>query len=182
MWGVNATILPEVVAVPPDSVDCITASEVRGRALASCLMALRGQGLSQIEAFAFADAYGVWDHLTFEENQFILTDEPTGDEMLQAAWRYERLWVHLWALGRVRHLAFTDTQVDSAKALEVCVAEVALADHASLALREHKELLDAADIAWCERAIVRATTTPMQPGVVHERAAAFDEIVYGWPS
>ena len=186
MWGVNATIPIEVVAVPADSLTVADVATVRGRALTHCLLALRGQGLSQLEAFAFADAYAVWDHLTFDENQFILSEEPTGDAMLQAAWRYERLWVLLWAFGSVRHLAFSDAEIDSAKAIETCVAEVALVSPASsehpagLQLRESKELLDAADVAWCSQVVTRASTTPMLPGVVHERAAAFDELLPGW--
>lgn len=182
MWGVNATIPVEVLAVPAEPTSVASVAIVRGRALANCVVALRGQGLSQIEAFAFADAYRVWDHLTFEENQFLLTEEPGGDEMLQAAWRYERLWVQLWALHRVRHLVFADTQVDSAGAIETCISDVALVDESELRLRETKELLDAADIAWCATVVSLAASTPMQSGVVHERSAAFHEIIPGWRS
>ncbi len=180
MWAVNATIPIDVVAVPCEPIDVATVATVRGRVLANCVLALRGQGLSQLESFAFADAYQVWDHLTFEENQFLLTEEPGGDEMLQAAWRYERLWVQLWALNKVRHLGFSDTQVDTAKAIEMCVSEVALLQPSALLLREPKELLDAADVAWCASVVARAATTPMQPDVVHERAMGFDEIIPGW--
>ncbi len=182
MWGVPATIPTDVLAVPCEPLAFASAAAVRGRALANCVMALRGQGLSQLESFAFADAYHVWEHLTFEENQFLLTEEPLGDEMLQAAWRYERLWVHLWALDRVRHLVFADTQVDTARAIEMCISEVALVRPADLRMREPKELLDAADIAWCASVIERAASTPMQSDVVHERAVAFDEIAPGWRS
>lgn len=180
MWGVNVTIPVEVIPVPSESATMIDAEHAKGRALANCLVALRGQGLSQLEAFAFADAYGVWDHLTFEENQFLLTEEPTGDAMLQSAWRYERLWVLLWSLQVVRHVAFADQEVDTARALELCVSGVALADGQSLQLRSTKELLDAADIAWCAAVVARASSTPMRAGVVYERAAAYDELFPGW--
>jgi Domain of unknown function (DUF4272) len=184
MWGVNATIPIDVLRVPTEGVVTQVASApyVGGRALSSAVLALRGQGLSQLESFAFADAYAVWDHLTVEENDFVLTEEPSGEAMLQAAWSYERLWVHLWALGFVRHLAFSDTQVDTAVAIETCISGLAAAPPESLVLRPMKELLDGADVAWSSASVAKATTTTMHPSVVHERAAAFDELFPGWRS
>jgi Domain of unknown function (DUF4272) len=183
MWGVPAELPLDVLAPPVESSVVIAdVATVRGRALGCCVIALRGQGLSLIETFAFADAYEVWDHFTVAENDFILTEEPTGAQMLQAAWNYERLWVHLWALGLVRHLAFSDTQVDSAAAIETCISGVATVVVDELTLRPVKELLDGADVAVCSAAIVHAAKasgqqTMMNPSVVHERALAFAEVI-----
>jgi hypothetical protein len=182
MWGVSVTIPADVIPVPDDGAVPVSVEQARGRALANCLLALRGQGLSQLEAFAFADAYEVWDHLTFDENQLILTEEPSGDAMLQAAWRYERLWVQLWALGVVRHMAFPDAEVDTSKALELCISRVALTPADSLQLNSRKDLLDAADIAWSAPIVMRAGASSLSAGVVHERAAAYDELFPGWRS
>ncbi len=178
MWGVQAELPVNVLAVPSEAhVIVAEVAAVRGRALACCAMALRGQGLSQLEAFAFADAYEVWDHFTLAEHDFILTEEPGGTDMLQAVWNYERLWVFLWAFGLVRHLAFSDTQVDSSVAIEMCISGVATVPVETLQLRPMKELLDSADVAWCSEAVVRAADTPMHRSVVHERAMAFRELI-----
>jgi hypothetical protein len=178
MWGVEAEVPVAVLAVPSESSSVVAAvTAIRGRALACCAVALRGQGLSQLESFAFADAYEVWDHFTLAEHDFILTEEPSGTDMLQAVWNYERLWVHLWALGLVRHLAFSDTQVDSALAIETCISGLATVPVEKLQLRPVKELLDGADVAWCSAAVVRAAETSMHPSVVHERAVAFRELL-----
>ena len=183
MWGVSAELpLDALAPLVEASAAVADVATVRGRALACCVIALRGQGLSLVETFAFADAYEVWDHFTVEEHDFILTEEPTGAQMLQAAWNYERLWVHLWVLGLVRHLAFSDTQVDSALAIETAISGAATVAVDTLKLRPMKELLDGADVARCSAAVVRAAhamgqATTMNPSVVHERALAFDEVL-----
>jgi hypothetical protein len=181
MWGVSAELDAVPVFVEQDWA-LASAAAIRGRALACCVLALRGQGLSQIEAFAFADAYQVWPHFTLEEDQFILTEEPTGNELLQFAWLYERLWVHMWTLGVVRHLAFADTPVETAMALELCITSVALQPADAMALRDIKDVLDAADIARAEFAISQAAdaqglATTLHPGIVFERSQAFNEFL-----
>jgi Domain of unknown function (DUF4272) len=181
MWGVSAE-LDAVPVVTEDEWGLASVETIRGRALACCVLALRGQGLSQIEAFAFADAYQVWPHFTLEEDQFILTEEPTGNELLQFAWLYERLWVHLWTLGVVRHLAFADTPVETATALELCISAVALLPAEALSVRDIKAVLDAADVARAEHAIsqaadVQGLATALHPGIVFERSQAFGEVL-----
>jgi hypothetical protein len=180
MWGVDVDVPPSALAVMGEADVLLPAVDaVRGRALATGLVALRGQGLSMSESFAFADAYEVWDHLSNDEHDFVLTEEPTGQELLQYAWRYERCQIHLWALGLVRHLPFLDTQVDSAVLLETLITKLATADPSTLTLRTPKELLDGADVAWCAGLVVRSNPgiTAMHPSVVHERTVAFDELL-----
>jgi hypothetical protein len=180
MWGVDVDVPPSALAVMGET-DVLGPSveAVRGRALATGLVALRGQGLSLTECFAFADAYEVWDHLSHDEHDFVLTEEPTGEALLQYAWRYERCQIHLWALQLVRHLPFSDTQVDSASLLETLITKLATAEPSTLSMRTPKELLDGADVAWCAGLVVRSNPgiTAMHPSVVHERAVAFDELL-----
>lgn len=173
MWAVPLTAEPAPVVVSA-SVALRTAVEVRGRVLAASLCALKGQGLSQHEVFAMADALSVWDALTLAENDFVLDPAPPSSELVQAAWRFEAVNILLWALGPVRHLAFPDAVVDSG-ALTAAVLQFASADPRGL--RDEKELLDAADVALRLRLLSRAVQPPpagMLAGVVHERALAFD--------
>lgn len=149
---------------------------VVGRLLALTVVGLKGQGLTQAEAFAFADAYGVWDALNPSEHDFVLDPSPLRHDVVQAAWRFEGVWVLLWSLGHVRHLAFPDRPCDSGRALELVVAHARDADPS---VRPVKDLLDAADVhdrlaRLC--AVARAQGMPapsgLDQGVVHERDLA----------
>jgi hypothetical protein len=178
LWNVPAAIPVEVFPVPmSQSFDIAHPATIRGRAMACVLIALRGQGLSQLETFAFADAYDVWPHLTVEEHDFVLTEEPSGDALLQHAWAYERAWVLMWAIHQVQHLAFADTPVDTSQVVETLISKVATVDASQFGYRLPKELYDAADIAWCAEIVAANAATSMNPSVVHERAQAFREVL-----
>jgi hypothetical protein len=178
MWTVHAdvTAVPVILAATA-SIRPLAA--VVGRAKALGLCALKGQGLTQHEAFAFADAFDVWDHLTLAENDFVLDPAPAPHDLVQHAWRIEGLWVLEWALGLARHLAFPDAGVDGAVAIERCVTTICGAPD-SLALRPAKDLLDGAQVARCLDAVCTTArkanaTVPagLSPGVVFERQSAF---------
>jgi Domain of unknown function (DUF4272) len=172
MWGREAdtSIVPVVLA---DDAKLVDVAAARGRALALALVALRGQGITQAEGFAFADAYEVWDHLTLPEHDFVLEPEPTGDELIQFAWCFERLWVVEWALNAVRYVGFPDMAVDTAKASEACIRQLATVSASELEFRPLKELLDLADVTRCCAAMGDG---PVDRGIVIERARAFTEL------
>ncbi len=171
LWGqpVDTSSVPVVLA---DDANIVGVATIRFRILALTLVALRGQGITQLEAFAFADAYGVWDHLTLAEHDFILEVEPTGEQLIQFAWCFERASILEWSLGLVRHVGFPDMVVDSAKISEVCIRDVATADPSGLSVRAAKDLLDLADVSRC----CSALTSGVERGVVIERSRAFAEL------
>ena len=183
LWAVEADV-SAVPVVESRNVGVRSIDDVVGRAKSLCLVALKGQGLTQHEVFAFADAYGVWESLTLEENAFVLEPAPEHHELVQYAWKYEGLWVLEWALGAVRHLAFPDEPCDHAEAARRFVASIVMTE-SPLELRPMKDLLDAADIARCLDAIsrsLRANPVEGAPGrlhhgVVHERGSAFGWLV-----
>lgn len=188
LWKIEAQL--DAVPVPTeDAVHLQSSADTCNRALALCLLALKGQGLSQIETFAFADAYGVWDALDAQETDFILDMEPTGDAVLNYAWKYEGLYALEWALGLNKHLVFPVDPVSPAKALELCIEHIATASaDGRPELRSAKELLDAVDVARCLAAITataRRQGIPMpaglHQGVVHERDLALDWLVTATP-
>ena len=184
MWAVEADV-SAVRVVESANVGVRSIDDVVGRAKALCLVALKGQGLTQHEVFAFADAYGVWESLSIEENDFVLEPAPERHELVQYAWKYEGLWALEWALGVVRHLAFPDEPCDHAEAARWFVESIVMAESAH-ALRPMKDLLDAVDIARCLDAISRslranpAEGVPgrLHHGVVHERGSAFAWLVH----
>lgn len=172
MWGrpADTSVVPVVLT---DDAQVVDVGIARGRALSLALVALRGQGITQAEAFAFADAYGVWDHLTLAEHDFVLEPEPAGHDLIQFAWSFERLWIIEWALGVVRYVGFPDELVDTARALEACIVSVATVDSSELSLRPKKDLLDLADVTRC---CVALGDGPVNRGVVIERARAFADL------
>jgi hypothetical protein len=174
MWG-----LPLVEGEVPVAVEAgrgsRTVEVVRQRALSLTLVALKGQGLSQHEVFAVADAWDLWDHLSIEENDFVLDPAPHRQDLVNHAWRFEGVQVLAWSLGMVRHLAFPDTVVDSGAITQLVVRSIAPGAPGSMSLRPRHELLDAADIAWRCRALVAAGAAgALHAGIVHERGVAFD--------
>ena len=184
LWKLDAD-LAAVDVVVSSHVHVRADTEVCDRALAHCLLALKGQGLSQLEVFAFADAYVVWDALDGPETDFILDIEPSGDAVIAYAWRYEALHALEWALGLNNHLVFPVDPVDPAKALRICIEGIAarrLEERPHL--RPLKDVLDGLDVARCLAAIAgtarsRGQDPPggMHPGVVHERDAALNWLV-----
>lgn len=178
MWAISADLatipVPLVGDVAIRSVDAVV-----GRAKALALCSLKGQGLTQFEVFAFADAYEVWDHLTLPENDYILDPDPSTEADTNNAWRYEGLKVLEWGLGLVPHLGFPDKPGDSGAAIKICIEELCVGTSPAR-LRPPKELLDAADIARCVNVVAdalrqRGSAMPsdLHPGVAYERSAAF---------
>jgi hypothetical protein len=182
LWGIDVDLT--ALAVPVVEHGLPNTASVIGRAKALCLVALKGQGLSQHEAFAFADAYGVWDHLSLEENDFVLTPDPSHADLVQYAWRFEGLGVLVWALGLANHLGFPAESADPGKAVErfvvgVLAPETDRSGAPPVTRRSDKELLDAADVAFALEAICRSVRVDqpapaqLHRGVVHERAEVF---------
>ncbi len=183
LWGIDVDLTP--LPIPLLSTHTThDQSAVIGRAKSLCLVALKGQGLSLRESFAFADAYEVWDHLTIEENDFVLEPDASQEELVQFAWKFEGLRVMEWALGLVKHLGFPVDPANPATATELCVSKILNADPSvQLMLRSPKELLDAADVTASLTAVsVALLAAPVEgvslhPGVVHERSEAFKWLV-----
>jgi Domain of unknown function (DUF4272) len=179
MWAIQA----DLTAVPVPVVSQITMptrEAVIGRAKAWALCSLKGQGLTQHEVFAFADAYEVWGHITITENDYILDPDPNPTINVNNAWRYEAVKVLEWTLGLVRHLGFPETPGDAAEVIKVCIEQLCAQVDPAIELRSVKELLDAADVARCLDAVAQVLAATGQPmpsglnvGVTFERQLAF---------
>ena len=180
MWAIGADT-SAVPVITADRVGLPDVGDVHGRLLALVLLGLKGQGLGQVEVFAFADAYDVWPALDAAEHDFVLDDAAQQHDLVQAAWRFDAAWVLLWALGLVNHLVFPDRPCDPARVVEASLTGIAAVSAGSRpGLRPLGELLDSADVALRLRAVSDAAReaglampSGLDPGVVHERAAAF---------
>jgi hypothetical protein len=179
MWAIDADLTAVPVPVASE-VALPTRDAVIGRAKALALCSLKGQGLTQHEVFAFADAYEVWGHISIAENNYILDPDPEPRIDVNNAWRYEGVKVLEWSLGLVRHLGFPEKPGDAAEIIKVCIEQLCATVDPSVELRSAKDLLDAADVARSLDAVAQVLAATGQPmpsgldaGVTFERQLAF---------
>jgi Domain of unknown function (DUF4272) len=158
--------------------------EVALRAIALMVVAVKGESLDQALTQELVERYRIRDALTPKERAFIDDPKPSEVDRIQFAWRYECLWVMLWALGFADDLQRPDHIVDVPKAVGVIVNLGRDRFVAQAALRPAGELLDAADLIyryhWATReAELRGREPPagLDPGVVMERHYALNWLI-----
>ena len=153
-----------------------TANEVADRAMALCVVAVKGEGLEQEIVDQLVSRYRLAEVFTPKEAVFIKEPNPTQHDRTQFVWRYECYWVLLWALGYVDSLGTPDSICD------VPTAVAFLRDNGrdgflqKVQLRSQREILDAADLIYRYHwAVVDARVNGGDPpkgidaGVVMER-------------
>jgi len=161
-----------------------TNEEVALRAIVLCIVAVKGEGLEQVEIDKLVGKYAIANALTPNERRFINNAEPSKQERIQFTWRYECYWVMLWALGFVDDLARPDAICDVRKAVSF-LRDTGREDFIKKAkLRSAREILDAADLIYryhwaVTEARVKNQEPPagLDPGVVLERHYALNWLV-----
>lgn len=153
-----------------------TVEEVATRAMALCIVAVKGEGIEQTIIEELIEKYQVAQAFSPKELEFIRNPNPVQHDRVQFAWRYECYWVMLWALGYVDSLERPDTICN------VKVAVAVLRDNGregflrKAKLRSQSEILDAADLIyryhWAAvdaRIGNRETPAGLDGGVIMER-------------
>jgi Domain of unknown function (DUF4272) len=166
--------------------------EVALRAMALCLVAVKGEGLLQVSpeevqtvVQRILSQFRVESRLSAKEREFVFGPTPGQQVTVQFTWRYEALWVLLWALGFVEELGRPDTQCDVPKAVSLIRGLGHDAFVQQSKLRAQAELLDAADLIyryhWAIREFhqLRGQEPPanLNPGVVMERHHALNWLI-----
>ncbi|HWY87497.1 MAG TPA: DUF4272 domain-containing protein [Gemmataceae bacterium] len=161
-----------------------TTKEVALRAIALCIVAVKGEGLEQEEIDKLVEQFAIADALTPNERRFIHNADPSKHERIQFAWRYECYWVMLWALGFVDDLARPDAICDVRKAVLFLRDSGRESFVKRAKLRSAREILDAADLIYryhwaVTEARVKNQEPPagLNPGVVLERHYALNWLV-----
>jgi hypothetical protein len=154
------------------------------RALALMVVAMKGASFGQAPTREWIEAYGIGDALTPKERAFTGDPAPARDACVQLSWRYECLWVLLWALGFIDELGPPDRQADPAPAVATIDNLGRTRFVAQARLRPARELLDAADLIYrCHWAVRdaeffgRAPPPRLDPGVVRERHYALNWLI-----
>ncbi len=161
-----------------------TTEEVANRAMALCIVAVKGEGLEQgiidnlVTHFQLAEAF------TPNESKFIKEPTPSQHDRVQFGWQYECYWVMLWALQFIEELKRPDTVCDVPHAVTLLQNSGRETFLQQADLRSQSELLDAADLIYRYHwAVVDArlkgkdSPAGLDPGVVLERHYALNWLV-----
>jgi Domain of unknown function (DUF4272) len=161
-----------------------TQEEVVDRAIALCLVAVKGEGLDQETVENLAEHFQATNLFTPRERTFIDDANPTQHDRIQFAWRYECLQVMLWALGYADNLSRPDHICDVPKAVSLLRDSGPEGFRARSRLRPAGEILDEADLiyryAWATtdaRAKNQETPAGLDSGVVVERHHALNWLI-----
>lgn len=173
------------MSVPSDSALLRTPAEIADRALALAVVAMNAEDPNPEFAKGIIRQLGTEACFSPLEQQFLMQPQPDEQQRINSLWRYEALWVLLWAIGRIDTLAFPDKICDVAAAVAIIrQAGTREAFQAQAQPRDREEILDAADMAlrlhWAVVAArIKGQAPPegMQPGVVVERHHALNWIV-----
>jgi hypothetical protein len=161
-----------------------TVSEIADRALALCLVALKGEGLDAPILNQIAGQFEILPLLSEAEQTFMEDPAPDQQTLSNYAWRYESLAVMLWTLGYLEDLLFPDRICD-VQAIVGVVREAGSRQglRTKANLRSPKEILHVADLVFrqnwaCVDARLRKEVAPagMLSGVAYERNCAFEWI------
>jgi hypothetical protein len=125
-----------------------TTEEVALRAIALCIVAVKAEGLEQEAVDEWIEMYDIKSVFTPDEKTFIDNANPSGHVRTQFAWRYECLWVMLWALNYIDELKRPEDICDVAFAVKTIHEQGRDKFIQNSKLRAQKEILDAADLIY----------------------------------
>jgi hypothetical protein len=155
--------------------------EVARRAVALLGIALRAEGNPQPKVVRFLQERGVVNALSLQEREFLQKSHPTEDESRKLTWRYEALWVLLWALGHADQVGPPGQQCDARRAMKI-VSEAPREQFIDQAkLRPDAEILDELDFYYrAHWHVVNARQTEsvlnpaLCPDIIYERHCALN--------
>jgi hypothetical protein len=136
-------VLPDSTTAKARSVE-----EVAQRAVAVCFTALKAEGASQDTMNGLVKRYKAKKFFTPAEFEFVDNNAQTNDDRNKYLWRYERLWVLMWALGYVEEMDRPDRTCDVRRAVSYLSSRTIEQFIAEAKLRDINELLDEADLMY----------------------------------
>lgn len=123
--------------------------------------------------------------LTPKEEKFLATGIDARQERIQFSWRYERIWVLLWALGYIERLDYPPAICDMPKLVRLLKGKSVEQLIKEAKPRSQKELLDEADLIYrlnwavVDERVNKKVSVPkeVEKGVVLERHAALNWLI-----
>ncbi len=177
--------VPTMAQLPllPDSTEVKrrTCEEVAQRAIALCMVAIKGEGIESEILNVIIEKFGAKRFMSPAEMKFIENDDPTAQDRINFTWHYECLWVLLWALGYIKRLERPDAICEARKAVSFFLDLDPAKFIRESRLRDLTKLLDQADLIYrYDWAVVDArvkgqdSPAALDGGVVRERHYAFN--------
>lgn len=161
-----------------------TTEEVALRAMALCIVAVKGEGAGQDVVKNLVRDYNVAGSFSPIEKRFIEDANPSKHDRVQFSWRYECYWVMLWALGFVDNLRPPDSVCDVPSAVSFLRDNGRDGFIRKAKLRSVSEILDEADLIyryhWAvvdARVNGREAPSGLDAGVVMERHYALNWLI-----
>jgi len=167
-------IIPDLPAIEADEeVLPREPREVARRAQALWAVVSRANGIERKQAIDLLQQRGLWDAATDEEAEFLLDGEPEQAALATYRGRAEALWALLWTLGRVHELGPPMRRCDPDEVNRLLMLHSAEAFVARASLRETRELLDQADLAYrCHATAALAHKQDVDPPANLDRVVA----------
>lgn len=186
LWASEGIKPPAVLPATPDAkqVKLRSKEEIAHRAVALCIVALKGESGDQATTDALMSKLNAERFLTPQEAAFIKNPAPSEDDRIQFSWRYECLWALLWSLGYVEKLERPISNCDAGMAVAYLIHLDVAKFVAEAKPRSAAEILDASDLMlgyhWAViHARLKGEKPPamLNPGVVQERRQAFNWLI-----
>ena len=154
------------------------------RAVALCILALKGEGVEQKDIQDLIEKYDVEHVFTENEELFVKEEEPDVSIRNQFTWRYEAYTTLLWALGYIEKLGYPDHMCDPSVVVPLLLNKSFDEFYDGAKLRNRNEILDEADLVYRYRwAVVneslKGLSPPgdLNPGVLYERHYALNWLI-----
>ena len=156
---------------------------ISNRAFALLVMALKGEGLEQEHIKKVVEAKNI-NSLSARETIVYHHENLSDGDRAYATWRYESLYVLLWALGKMDSLKYPNEICDVPAIVEAIFKPERADFEASIQIRSSKEILDELDkIYRMNWACVDARIKGMQvsgninSSIVYERHYALNWLI-----
>jgi hypothetical protein len=153
-----------------------TEEEVAKRMIALAIVAVKGETGDHVMGQALIEQFGATAFLSPAEARFMADPSPSDHDRIQFTWRYEGVWVLLWALGLIDDPGPPSDIADVPRLASILRDLGTEGVLAQARLRPQAELLDAADLIYRQHWAVRQAgldgapaPTGLDPSVVIER-------------
>jgi hypothetical protein len=182
----NVPIMDELPVIEDSKSSKIrTPKQISERIVGCMICAVGGEtGDKQLTA-QLVDEYSAKGFLTAAEKKFLSSGIDERQQRVQFSWRYERVWVLLWALGYIDRLDYPPSICDMPKLVGLIKGKSAEQLAREAKPRGQMEILDEADLIyrlnWAvvdERVNKRvAVPKDVEKGVIEERHAALNWLI-----
>ena len=158
--------------------------EVARRAVVLFSIASRAMGERAQDILDFLKREQLWDNATEKEKGFLLNEMASDQELRNYSWRFESVWVLLWALGQVDELEYPSRICDVEKIIKIFSNTSIKGFIASARLRASPEILDEVDLIYRYHwAVIEnqlqhiELSSGLDSGVVYERHYSLNWLV-----